>query len=40
MTTRLALAFLALALLLTAGACNRRECRDSNYDSYRDCDRR
>jgi hypothetical protein len=39
MTTRIAFALLALALLLTAGACHRRECRD-NYDSYRDCDRR
>lgn len=40
MTNRIALALLALALLLTAGACHRRECRDSSYDSYRDCDRR
>lgn len=40
MTTRIALALLTLALLLTSGACNRRECRDSSSDSYRDCDRR
>jgi hypothetical protein len=40
MTTRILLALIAVALLLSAGACNRRECRDSNYDSYRDCDRR
>lgn len=40
MTTRIAFALLALALLLTTGACHRRECRDSSSDSYRDCDRR